>query len=91
LNGISPIAQSHAGFRQILIADEQIIGVEGRESEHTDAGIGQRSQQVSENADEREIQRSRHAKTAPIAFTANVFGHSFLPADDRQFLRGAGL
>lgn len=74
---------------QVFLLHEQVIRVEGRDSEHANPGFGQRNCQRGEDADDRERDRLGHPKAAPAPLAQDAIRHGVLATDDEEFVGGA--
>jgi len=76
---------------QVLLLDQQVVvGVEGREGEQADARPGQRGNQARQDADLGEIQDPGNPEGSPVPLGPDVLRDVHLPAEDGQLLPGAG-
>ena len=74
---------------EMRLFDQQVIGVEGRDDEDADAGVGERRRQTRHHADHREGERPMNFQAAPIAITLHVVWHITLMTNQRKFVRRA--
>jgi hypothetical protein len=61
-------AQGGDGGVELVLLDQEIVGVVGREHEDADTFFGERPRERGQDSDLRELERALHTETAPSTF-----------------------
>ena len=84
-------AECADGVLELGLFHQHIVGVEGRQDEHTHLGGGQASGERGEDAHRFEGQRALHDQGPPNALGANAIGNVWaIRAEDAELFGGSG-
>ena len=91
LRGGRPLAARRGRRLRSGVADEQVVGVEGRQGQDADAGPGERRREPGHDADDVEVEGAGDAQGAPASLDArDGAGDGRFSADDRKLGVGTG-
>ena len=90
LNGMARRTESNHSLLEIVFLHEQVVGIEGRDHEDTDASFGQWLTQRGDDSNHRELHRSGNSKATPASLASNRIGNEALRANNRNLVGGAG-
>src|SRR5260370_10897942 len=86
VNGVSGAPERGDRKIQIVLGDQQIVGVVRRNHKKTHASLGERAGEGGENAGERKVQWTFHAEESPPALRGDASGQTRLFTTARNLI-----